>query len=224
MDKIYLDVDDLRIIFLDCTRLDGSRELVSRNNVNKLDDVNNQIKIIAYILKNSGLSEIVLADDVVFSGVVLRTIIALFKQYGITVVGIRSAISTLESYIRFNEELAYGIKCAYLLGSKVIDQICERDFYFGIAQSGISVKDKDGYVYKAPYFKPYGDPVKRASIPEIYEKKFSLGCLKRSILLWQEIELFSKRNILISDLPERIISTDMDEEVVRVLKKGIDLL
>ena len=66
-----------------------------------------------------------------------------------------------------------GIKCDYLLGKDVIDQICERDFYFGIAQSGISIKNSNGLVFKAPYFKPYGNPIERASIPSEYEKYFS---------------------------------------------------
>ena len=41
-----------------------------------------------------------------------------------------------------------------MLGENVIDQVCERDFYFGIAQSGISIL-KNGKVLKSPYFKPY---------------------------------------------------------------------
>ena len=40
---------------------------------------------------------------------------------------------------------------------------------------------------KAPYFKPYGDPCTRASIPEEYERTFSKDCLIRSCSLWEEI-------------------------------------
>ncbi len=101
-----------------------------------------------------------------------------------------------------------------------MDQICERDFYFGIPGSGISLK-KDTQVYKAPYFLPYGNPVERASIPEEYAKYFSDTCIKRSIKLWEEIENLSKRKLLIKDLPEKINNTDPNEEIIKTLKKGI---
>lgn len=180
----------------------------------------NQIKYLASILKSR---EIMLADDVVFTGSVLRKIISMFSLYGVKVVGVVSSISTQEGYDSFNENLKYGIKCNYLLGEDVIDQICERDFYFGIAGSGIMIKDSDG-LYKAPYFMPYGDPDKRASIPEEYQVYFSKGCLKRSIYLWEEIEKLKKDKVLIGELPERIINTNIEDRVVKVLRKEMDRL
>ena len=105
---------------------------------------------------------------------------------------------------------------------KVIDQICERDFYFGIPQSGISVKEGN-IVYKAPYFEPFGDPVERASIPKRYKDYFSKGCLIRSLALWKKIEELSNKNIKISDLPENIINTNNNDRVVKVLKKEIKI-
>ena len=51
------------------------------------------------------------------------------------------------------------------MSKDIIDQICERDFYFGIAGSGISIKINEEIV-KAPYFLPFGNPVERASIPQ----------------------------------------------------------
>lgn len=220
LDKIYLNTDNKNIIFLDCTRLDGSRKLVSRNNSNDLCSVESQIKKIADKLKSFGTNQIILSDDVVFSGSVLSTIINLFKENGIIVLGIRSAICTTSSFIRFNSELPLGLRCKYLLGEDVIDQICERDFYFGIPQSGISILE-DGIIYKAPYFKPFGNPVERASVPVEYEDDFSKGCLKRSILLWKELERLSGKSFYISDLPEVILNTNSDDEIVKVLKKGI---
>ena len=58
------------------------------------------------------------------------------------------------------------------MSDDVIDQICERDFYFGIAGSGIMINTNNG-LYKAPYFKPYGNPYERASIPVESEQYFS---------------------------------------------------
>ncbi len=222
MDKIYLTTNDNEILFLDCTRLEDSNILVSRNNVNDITDVDVQIRNLSILLFNRGINEIILADDVVFSGSVLRTIIKSFSKYKIKVVGIRCAVSTFSSYIKFNEELSLGLKCGYLLGCNVLDQICERDFYFGIAQSGISVIGKDGLIYKSPYFKPFGKPVKRASIPKDFEKYFSKGCINRSIELWNEIERISSKIFYVDDLPEMIVNTNKNEEVIKTLKKGIN--
>ena len=108
-----------------------------------------------------------------------------------------------------------------MLGKNVIDQICERDFYFGIAQSGISVKTDSGKIFKAPYFKPYGNPVERASIPKEFEIIFSKNCLLRSMFLWKCIEERSGRKFYIKDMPEEIINTNKEDRIVNVLRKGL---
>lgn len=220
LDKIYLDCNKDNVMFLDCTRLNGSSSLVSRKNMNDRKSVVTQIMNLSNYLKNIGINEIILADDVVFSGNVLRKIITIFRYFGIKVLGIRSCISTEESYNYFNSILPCGLKCGILMSKEVIDQICERDFYFGIAQSGISYIGKDGYVYKAPYFIPFGDPNERASIPKSYVIEFSKDCLERSINLWEEIENLSNKEIGLRDLPEKII-TGENERVIRVLKKEL---
>ncbi len=172
------------------------------------------------MLKRIGKQQIVLADDVVFSGSVLRSIIKLFKENNIEVIGISTCIARKDSYDYFNSTLKYGIKTGYLMEKDVIDQICERDFYFGIAGSGISVTTNTEVV-KAPYFLPFGNPVERASIPKESAKYFSDTCITRSISLWSEIERLSKRKILIKNLPEKIQNTSPNEEVIKVLKKGL---
>ena len=102
----------------------------------------------------------------------------------------------------------------------IIDQICERDFYFGIVGSGISIQ-KGNEILKAPYFLPYGDPINRASIPEKYANYFSLSCINRSLALWEEIEKLSKRKILIKELPEKINNTTQFEEIAKTLRKEL---
>lgn len=218
LDKIYLNSDEPNIVFLDCTRLNGSKALVSRNEPDNLENVNNQIKLLAEQFLKIGVNEIVLADDVIFSGSVIQSVIAKFAYLKIKVVGVRSAIATTSSYQTLNEKLPLKLKCAYLLGDRVIDQICERDFYFGVAQSGISIL-KEGNIYKAPYFIPFGDPVKRASIPDKDKMIFSLDCLKRSIMLWQQIVELSGREWTISTLPEKIQNTNPDDLIVKKLVK-----
>lgn len=220
LDKIYYRQRE-KDFFLDCTRLDKSKDLVSRKDPNDLESVDKQIKEISEKLKQAGNGEVVLVDDVVFSGNVLRSIISKFESNGIKVIGIRSAISTEESYESFNKTLEKGLKCGIILGKDVIDQICERDFYFGIAQSGISVKGENGRIYKAPYFKPFGNPVERASIPKMYEDVFSNNCLMRSMYLWKKIEDRSLRPIKVKELPEEINDLDENERVINVLRKGL---
>lgn len=219
LDKIYLSNEDA--IFLDCTRLDKSEDLISRINPSDINNVDNQIKIISDKLKEIKQNQIVLADDVVFSGSVLRTITNKFKNNQIEVIGVRTPVSTNEAYDYFNSKMPLGLRCVYLMGKDFIDQICERDFYFGIAQSGISVKNSDGEIFKAPYFKPYGNPIERASIPSQYERYFSIRCIERSLDLWLEIEKLSNREIFMRSLPEKINLTENNQRVVEVLENSV---
>ena len=146
LDKVYLNSNE--VIYLDCTRLDGSNSLVSRINPNDNNSVINQIKSISNKLNSMNQKEIILVDDVVFSGNVLNSIIQLFKLYNIKVIGIKGIISSEYAYKYFNNILPYGLVCSYLMSDKVIDQICERDFYFGIAQSGISINKDNTITYQ----------------------------------------------------------------------------
>lgn len=201
--------------------MDNSDELISRNNINDLKNVDNQIEMLSKIFLSQGINQIILFDDVVFSGSVLRKIIEKFNMNNIQVIGIRTCISTIESYNYFNTILPLGLKCGYLLLGKVIDQICERDFYFGIAQSGISIIDEKNKIYKAPYFKPFGNPVERASIPKESEMEFSNNCIERSIILWQEINRISNKEFYCYDLPEEIFLTNKEDKIIDTLKRGL---
>ena len=211
LDKIYINPDEKNIYFLDCTRVSGSNTIISRKN----ETLDEQINRIA---KNIRSKKIILADDVIFSGSVLRNIIYRFKKLGIDVVGVISSICSSDGYDYFSNNLRYGVLTNYVMSNDVIDQICERDFYFGIAGSGIMIDTNNGLV-KAPYFKPYGNPCERASIPEQFEEYFSRGCLERSICLWEEIDKIKGVNTFIGELPEKIINTREEDEVVKTLKK-----
>lgn len=221
LDKIYLNIDNEFIYFLDSTRLNGETNLVSRTNMNDLESVDKQIKRLSMYFKSLNLTKIIIADDVLFSGSVLREVIKKFKNNNIDVVGVRCCISSIEGYEYFNQTLPLGVKCDYILGKTTIDQICERDFYFGIVGSGIATKTEEGTIKKAPYFYPFGDPVERASIPKKDATTFSNSCLNRSIKLWEEIERLSNKTFKIEDLPEEIINTQSNNGVTYTLKKGI---
>lgn len=220
LDQIYFK-GEMDSTFLDCTRLDGTNEVISRKNPNETASVDNQIKEIAEKTKAKGKDEVILVDDVVFSGNVLKMIIKKLKQAGIEVSGIRASISTDESYRYFNQVLRKGLKCGCILGEEVIDQVCERDFYFGIAQSGIATRNSEGRIIKSPYFKPFGNPVKRASIPKKYEEFFSNGCLMRSMYLWKCIEDNCGRKIYMDEMPETNVNTNTNDRVLYTLRRGV---
>lgn len=213
LDKIYVSPDEVNIFFLDCTRISGTNEIVSRKNEN----LDQQVLRLSQRLRGK---KVILADDVIFSGSVLRKIISKLNDQGVKVVGVVSSICTNTAYEYFNNNLKYGVKTNYLMDDNVIDQICERDFYFGIAGSGIMINTDNG-LCKAPYFIPYGNPCERASIPSDYVNDFSKGCLERSIYLWNEIDKLKKENTRILDLPEKIVNTEPQEEVVKTLRKEL---
>ena len=73
LDKIYISPDDNNIYFLDCTRVNGSNELIARNS----ESVEEQIENIS---KNLTSKKIILADDVIFTGSVLKKIIKISKN------------------------------------------------------------------------------------------------------------------------------------------------
>ncbi len=217
MDEIYIKPDNENIYSLDVTRLTGSSDLVTRKNPLDKNGVQKEVLKIAKELIQSGKDEIILLDDVIFSGSVVATISKFFKECGINVVGAISSISSNEAYEKFSN-LKEKVKCGYLMKDDVIDEICERDFYYGIAQSGMA-KEEDGKIYKAPYFLPFGDPVARASVPKDKAKYFSNELVKLSIDLWDETNRLSNREIMNYELPERILNTNENESVIKTLRK-----
>ena len=214
LDKVYIKPDDENIIFFDCTRINGTNRIISRNK----ESIDNQIN---KIINRFCGKKIILADDVVFSGNVLRFIVDKLNKGGVEVVGIITSICTDSSYNYFNKCLKYGIRTNYIMGDDVVDQVCERDFYFGIAGGGIMV-DIDNKLYKAPYFKPFGNPNERASIPVEYEDSFSYECLRRSLNLWEEVEKLKGDIVLASSLPEEIVGVSKDTDIVKLLKKEMN--
>lgn len=221
LDAIYLTPNNETIYFLDCTRLDKENSLVSRNNMNKKYSVENQIKKLAELFKLLNQKEIILADDVIYSGSVIQKVINLFQKEGIKTKAITSAISTKQAEKTILNNLNIPILSEIILEDSTIDQICERDFYFGICGSGIATKTTNKSIKKAPYFYPFGDPIARASIPEKDAILFSKNCIKRSLKLWECITYLTNKYTYIKDLPEEIINTNPNDEIIYTLKKGL---
>ena len=221
LDAIYLKPNNESIYFLDCTRLDIENNLVARNNMNDPYNVETQISKLSNLFKLQNQKEIIIADDVIYSGSVIEKITTLFNKYGIKVVSIIAAISTIEAKERLLKSKNTPIFTDIILGNTTIDQICERDFYFGIVGSGIATRTESKIIKKAPYFYPFGDPITRASIPKDKATYFSQNCLIRSLKLWESINKITTRYKLIKDLPEQIANTNPEEAIIYTLKKGI---
>ena len=221
LDAIYLTPNNESIYFLDCTRLDKENNLVSRSDMNNPYSVKIQIKKLATLFKLQGETEIVIADDVIYSGSVIQKVINLFNQEGIKVKAIISAITTKSAQKNILNNLNIPILSEIILEDTVIDQICERDFYFGITGSGIATRTEDNTIKKAPYFIPFGDPITRASIPESEAISFSNNCILRSLRLWKSIQEITPNFRLIKNLPEQIMNTNPTDEITYTLKKGL---
>ena len=99
------------------------------------------------------------------------------------------------------------------------DEICKRDFFACVPMSGRMLIDNEGVVWSAPYFKPFGDPQKWASIPESAVAEFSKFALKQSILLWQKVEDLSQATISTNIVPRKIRELEKEICVVQALKK-----
>ena len=152
-------------------------------------------------LKTLGIKDVVLVDDVIYSGNGMLWAIDKLKECNINVKSICVGIG-VGMGVKLLTEFNYPVHCVRLF-EEVIDELCERDFYF-IPGSGhlrrIGQED-----FRVPYFKPFGKPNKWASIPDEEELDFSIFCIQQNISLFEEIEKCSGKKILCKDLGFNIL-------------------
>ena len=137
LDKIYVSPDEVNIFFLDCTRISGTNEIVSRKNEN----LDQQVLRLSQRLRGK---KVILADDVIFSGSVLRKIISKLNDQGVKVVGVVSSICTNNAYEYFNNNL----DCARHLILSLMVILVKWHLYLAIMLM-IFLKDvlKEAYIY-----------------------------------------------------------------------------
>lgn len=158
--------------------------------------------------RNLGLNQVVLLDDVIFSGEGLARLIGQFKQAGIEVVMVIAGIVIGQGQQTLSN-LGIPVRQVRYF-AEVIDEICERDFYPGIPLCGrfvVGSKIETG----APYLLPFGKPTEWASIPESDAESFSNFCLKQTIRLWQEVENLSGKIVRCRDLTRLPIGLPADD-------------
>lgn len=162
--------------------------------------------------------EVIIVDDVIFSGDVIEQTIKRLTQLGIKVLAVCAGIGIERGINRLNCA-GYKVDCVRVYES-VIDEVCERDFYPGVPLSGRSVIGKEDV--GAPYILPFGDPEKWASIPQGWQKPLSRFCIKQTIKLFETIEKESKRMIKCEDLDRKASSLPTNgERYVDCLEKII---
>lgn len=174
------------------------------------DSIIIQFKKLQQELRNK---EIVLVDDVIFSGNLLERVGDICTKMGIKVSAIHGGIG-IEDGIKKLRSAGHSIQCVRTYEA-VIDEICERDFYPGIPLSGRSVliqRNINGDNFGAPYILPFGNPGKWASIPIKWQKPLSKFCIEQTIKLFKAIEKSSNKIIQYSDIDRKIIGLPTNQE------------
>lgn len=170
-----------------------------------------QIIGIARALKKDRQHDIALLDDVIFSGALLETVCSAFRAHGMRVRRVYAGVGIAEGVRRVRAQEA-DVVCVRLY-DRVIDQICERDFYPGVPLSGrtLCAAQSGGRNVGVPYCLPFGNPNKWASIPVRHERAFSQFCICQTIDLFQMIEEMSGREVRACDLDRSVLGIPRDE-------------
>jgi hypothetical protein len=160
-------------------------------------------------------SPVALLDDVVFTGDGITSLAKQLAERGRPVVKLISGIGITEGMqlLRMGGVDAQCVK-EY---EAVIDEICQRDFVAGAPMSGRTLLDAQGRFWSAPYFNPFGDPIKWASIPEAASDDFSDFCLEQSIAIWRKIEQLSCANVPVKAIPRLIRGMSENPSISREL-------
>jgi hypothetical protein len=158
------------------------------------------------ILQKEKIKKVALVDDVIFSGHSLAVLITLLQLAEIQVPLVYAGISVRKGIERL-ESLGVKVSCVRTY-QKLIDQVCQRDFYPGVPFCGRTLIG--GNNIGIPYLLPFGNPLKWASIPIKWQGPLSRFCYKQTIKLFETIEHYSKRTVLCQDLDRKIISFPTD--------------
>ena len=178
--------------------------LGSRNGVS----LETQISNIAQI----GLKEVVLADDVIFTGTQILRVTDLLAKKGIRVVQVCAAIG-IGSGVRSLLKEGLDVTCVRMY-DQVIDQVCERDFYPGIPHSGRILASDNRF---ASHY-VYEQMASWASLPSKgIAHQFTRQCCERARCLFNEIEILSGMEVRNKDLPHMFQGYNGDEQVTEIL-------
>jgi hypothetical protein len=165
-------------------------------------------------IKRSGISEVMLIDDVIFSGSFLERIITLLLNVGINVPVICAGVGVLDGVKRLNK--VRDVYCVRIY-ENLIDEVCERDFYPGVCFSGRPVFGSQNV--SMPYILPFGKPEEWASIPKDYVEDFSRFCIYQTKSLFEEVEKCSEKKVLCMNIATRVVGLEDEMCYTDALRK-----
>lgn len=152
-------------------------------------------------IREFGVSEVMLVDDVIFSGEGISRVAKAMENFGIKVPAICAGVG-IGGGVKRLRDCGILVSCVREYG-EVVDEVCERDFYPGIPFSGrLMYGTRNTFM---PYVLPFGNPEKWASIPSAHVQDFSRFCLLQSIRLFEEIENVSERDVYCEDIGQHIV-------------------
>ncbi len=151
-------------------------------------------------LRDSGVKEAVLVDDVIFSGKMIEMAADILLKAGIKVPLVCAGIGIAEG-IRHIDGNRREVRCARVF-DQVIDEVCERDFYPGTPLSGRFLAGSANI--GVPYIAPFGNLQDWASVPSEHVTSFSAFCLDKTIEIFGEIEKCSGKPVLCQDLARKV--------------------
>ncbi|MDP3964884.1 MAG: hypothetical protein Q8Q20_04515 [bacterium] len=172
-------------------------------------------------LAQQGITDVVLVDDVVFSGGQACQVIEGLKRHKIRVRAMIAGIWIDEGWKRVHQQQVRTL--ASVCYKNLIDEVCERDFIPGTPLCGRSLAHDGNAGF--PYILPFGRPGDWASIPDSHLVSFSRTCLEISIDLFREIEKCSGREVQCRDLERQVVGLPSGtERFVDELQKSLDRL
>lgn len=151
-------------------------------------------------IRNQGIKKVILVDDVIFTGSMIERIQQVLLTINVNVslvlagIGIQTGVKRLKTQ-------GIEVRCVRRY-EKVIDQICERDFFPGTPLCGRLVRGSNNI--GIPYLLPFGDPAQWASIPTNWHKPFSQFCIGQTVELFEAIEKASNKIVTCFDLERKV--------------------
>lgn len=164
-------------------------------------------------IKESGITEACLVDDVIFSGELIEKIVGQLQAIGISIPIVCAGIGIQQGLDRIAQ--SRQVDC-FRIYDEVTDEVCERDFYLGVPFSGRSHAETH---MSSPYMLPYGKPDLWASIPISQQEPFSRFCIEQTINLFEEIEKSSNRIICCSEIERKVPTQPGKGSYVDFLKR-----
>lgn len=173
---------------------------------------------------NGASAEVVIVDDVVFSGKVVAEVIRRLGTYGIRVARVVCGIAVVEQGgsdpFAMCAELGATLDAAYAFGTpgnpNALDEICERDFFVFCPMSGRSAASDEANI-GFPYIEPFGLGKWASFGPHAVPVSARLAELNVRVI--EAIERQLGRDLVFADLeryPARVRHHAVDGDSVRL--------